>query len=129
MSTGSGTGARKQAPATRTFTNPDETRAFDNGKIELITLGGVTFGRTTLQPGWKWSTSVKSIAQTESCQSAHLGYQISGRLHIQMDDGTSMEIGPGEVCSIPPGHDAWVVGKEPVVVLDISGATNYAKKK
>ncbi len=128
MPTGSGTGARKEAPATRTFTNPDETRAFDSGKIEVIALGGVTFGKLTLQPGWRWSTSLKPLAKTESCQNAHLAYQISGRLHVQMDDGTSKEIGPGEVCSIPPGHDAWVVGSEPVVVLDITGAANYAKK-
>jgi quercetin dioxygenase-like cupin family protein len=87
----------------------------------------VTFGRATLEPGWKWSTCVKPIAGTESCEAPHLQYHVSGRLHVVMDDGTEREIGPGEVSSIPPGHDAWVVGKESVVVIDISGMTHYAK--
>lgn len=127
MPTGSGAGAGKQALTARNFARPDDTRAFEKGKIDVIAMSGVTFGRTELQPGWKWSTCVKPIANTESCQSAHLGYQISGRLHVEMDDGTAKDIGPGELCSIPPGHDAWVLGNEPVVLLDITGAANYAK--
>ncbi len=110
------------------FTQPDEVRSFEKGKIEVITLDGVTFGKATFQPGWKWSTCVKPVAKTESCEAAHLGYQISGRMHIAMNDGTQKEVGPGELCSIPPGHDAWVVGHEPVVLLDITGAANYAKR-
>jgi len=108
---------------------PDDTREFPNGRIELVTVGGVTFGRATLQPGWKWSTSVKPIAKTATCEAAHLQYQISGRIAVRMDDGTQTEFGPGDVMFIPPGHDAWVVGDEPVVVIDISGMGNYAKPK
>jgi mannose-6-phosphate isomerase-like protein (cupin superfamily) len=106
---------------------PDESRSFDKGKVDLVTLGQVTFGRAVLQPGWKWSTCVKPLAKTESCQAPHLQYHVSGRLRVHMDDGTEDEFGPGDVSLIPPGHDAWVVGQEPVVVVDISGMRDYAK--
>ena len=113
----------------KTLGTPDETRTFDKGQLQLVTLGGLTFGRATFQPGWKWSTSEKSIAKTASCQAPHLLFQISGRLHVVMDDGSEMEFGAGDVGQIPPGHDAWVVGREPVVVVDISGMGDYAKPK
>jgi hypothetical protein len=106
----------------------DEKRSFDKGELELVTLGGVTFGRATLQPGWKWSTCVKPIVNTESCQASHLQYHVSGRIRVRMDDGSEGEFGPGEVSLLPPGHDAWVVGDEPVVVIDISGMVDYAKR-
>jgi hypothetical protein len=111
----------------KTLSAPDEKRSFEKGKLELVTLGGVTFGRATLQPGWKWSTCVKPIVNTESCQAPHLQYHVSGRLRVRMDDGSEDEFGPGEVSLLPPGHDAWVVGDESVVVIDISGMVNYAK--
>ncbi len=111
----------------RNMSEAEEVRTFDKGTLELVTMDGVTFGRATLQPGWKWSTCVKPIANTESCQAAHLQYQISGRLHVVMDDGSEMEFGPGDVAQLPPGHDAWVVGNEPVVAIDITGMTEYAK--
>jgi mannose-6-phosphate isomerase-like protein (cupin superfamily) len=107
---------------------PDETRVFDKGMVELVTLGGVTFGRATLQPGWKWSTSVKPLAKTASCQAPHLQYHVSGRLRVVMDDGSAAEFGPGDVSLLPPGHDAWVLGDEPVVVIDITGMGEYAKE-
>ena len=107
---------------------PDETRSFDKGRLELVTLGGVTFGRGTFQPGWKWSTSVKPLVNTKSCEAPHLQYHVAGRLHVVMDDGSEAEFGPGEVSLLPPGHDAWVVGDEPVVVIDISGMVDYAKE-
>ena len=113
----------------KNLSKPDEKRTFPNGQVELITIGGVTFGRATLQPGWKWSTHVKPIAKTESCEAPHLQYHISGRIHVVMDDGSEAEFGPGDVSLIPPGHDAWVVGNEPVVIVDISGMTDYAKRK
>jgi len=109
------------------LSQPDELRTFDKGKLEIITLGGVLFGRATLQPGWKWSTSLKALMKTKSCEAPHLQYHVSGRLAVVMDDGSQAEFGPGEVSLIPPGHDAWVVGDEPVVVVDISGMAGYAR--
>ena len=111
----------------KTLSKPDETRQFTLGRLELVTLGGVTFGRGIFQPGWKWSTSLKPIVKTKSCEAPHLQYHVSGRLHVVMDDGSEAEFGPGDVSLLPPGHDAWVVGDEPAVVIDISGMVNYAK--
>jgi mannose-6-phosphate isomerase-like protein (cupin superfamily) len=110
------------------FNRPDETRTFEKGKIEEVRIGGGTVGRFVLQPGWKWSLHVKPIAKTAACQNAHFGYHVSGRLHVAMTDGTSLEVGPGEVSAVPAGHDAWVVGNEPVVLIDWTGAGNYAKQ-
>lgn len=112
----------------KNLNSPDETRKFDHGKVDLVKLEGITFGLATFEPGWKWSESVKSLVKTESCQVLHTGYQISGRMHVRMDDGTEKEFGPGDVGIIPPGHDAWTVGNEPAVVLDITGMADYAKK-
>jgi len=111
----------------KTLNSPDEVRTFAMGKVELASVGTVTFGRATLHPGWKWSESVKPIVKTEYCESPHVQYQISGRLRVRMADGTEEEFGPGDVGVIPSGHDAWVVGDEPVVVIDISGMKEYAK--
>jgi len=113
----------------KSLNSPDETRSFPNGKLELVSLDGVTFGKLTLQPGWKWSESVKPIAKTKSCEVPHTQYHVSGRITIKMDDGTEKEFGPGDVSVIPPGHDAWVIGNDPVVLIDISGMPNYAKQK
>jgi hypothetical protein len=113
----------------RNMLSPDETRIFDQGKLELVTMGGITFGRATLQPGWRWATSVKPLAKTKSCEAPHLQYHVSGRLHVVMDDGSEDEFGPGDVSLLPSGHDAWVVGDEPVVVIDVSGMVDYAKAK
>jgi hypothetical protein len=111
----------------KNFAKADEVRDFPKGKVELIKFGEKNVARTTLQPGWKWSTSVKEIAKTESCQVPHFQYHISGTLHVKMDDGKELEFKAGEVSMIPPGHDAWVVGNEPVVLVDFQGMTNYAK--
>ncbi len=111
----------------KSFTTPDETRNIPKGKIEVVNLGDVQAMRATFEPGWKWSECVKPIAGTESCQVAHLGYQLSGQLAVRMDDGSEHEFGPGDACAIPPGHDAWVVGAEPVVIIDFQGATIYAR--
>src|SRR3989344_2886176 len=107
--------------------SPDETRSFEKGKVDLVTVGGVTFGFVKFEPGWKWSKHVKPIAKTESCQSAHTMYMISGKMKVVMDDGTEKEFGPGDAAYIPAGHDAWVLGKEDVVSLDFSAAEYYAK--
>jgi len=112
----------------KNLAQPDETRTFDKGLLELVTLGGVTFGRGTFQPGWRWSTSVKPLVKTKSGEVRYLQYHVSGTLHVVMDDGSEAEVGPGEVSLLPPGHDGWVVGNEPVVVIDISGMVDYAKQ-
>ena len=113
----------------KSLNSPDETRSFPKGKLELVTLDGVTFGKMTLQPGWKWSESVKPIAKTKSCEAPHTQYHVSGRMMVKMDDGTEKEFGPGDVSIIPPGHDAWVVGNDPVVSIDITGMSKYAIPK
>ncbi len=113
----------------KNLSKPDEKRNFEKGQLELTKLGGVTFGRATLRPGWKWSTCVKPLVKTKSCEAPHLQYHVSGRLHVVMDDGTEDELVPGDVSLIPPGHDAWVVGNEPVVIIDITGMGEYAKPK
>ncbi len=110
-----------------TFTQPVETRAFPNGRVELVDVGGTQIGRLVLQPGWRWSDDVKPIAGTHSCEAPHFQYHVSGHLAIRMDDGTELVAGPGDVTSLPSGHDAWVVGDEPAVVVDWFAASNYAK--
>lgn len=107
--------------------SPDETRKFANGKIDLVNVGGGSVGLATFEPGWKWSNDVKPIAGTELCEAPHFLYQMSGKMKVVMKDGREFESGPGDVAVIPPGHDAWVVGSEPVVLIDWGGATNYAK--
>ncbi|HEY9842125.1 MAG TPA: cupin domain-containing protein [Candidatus Obscuribacterales bacterium] len=113
----------------KNFEKPDEVREFPKGRVELVNVGGSTVGRAVFEPGWKWSTCVKPIAKTESCQAAHLTYQVAGVLKVVMDDGTEFESGPGEVSLIPPGHDAWVVGDEAVVCIDFQGMVDYAKNR
>jgi len=108
--------------------NPDETRTFDKGKMQIASVGSATIGRFVLEPGWKWSTSVKPLVKTDSCQQMHTGYIISGKMGIKMDDGTQMEAGAGDVLVVPPGHDAWVVGNEPCVGIDFTGAKTYSQK-
>src|ERR1700688_300006 len=108
--------------------SPEEVRTFDKGRVELVNIAGAAVGRATFQPGWKWSTCVKPIANTNSCQAAHFGSQVSGTMTTRMDDGTEKTPTPGYVLNIPPGHDAWVVGNEPVVVLDFQGMVDYAKQ-
>lgn len=115
----------------KSFGSPDETRQFADGKgkLELVNLGnGGAVGRATFEPGWRWSEHVKPIVGTDSCQVAHLGYVVSGRMRLRMDDGTEHEVGPGDVLVAPPGHDAWVVGDEPNVQVDFQGAAHYAEK-
>ena len=90
----------------KNLSNPDETRTFNKGKLELVSLSGVKFSRVTFEPGWKWSESVKPIAKTESCQVNHVGYVVSGQMVVRMDNGDEQEYGPGDTYIIPPGHDA-----------------------
>jgi quercetin dioxygenase-like cupin family protein len=115
----------------KSLDSPDETRTFENGKVEVTTLGDFNASRFTIEPGWRWSENIKPIVGTDSCQVLHTGYQVSGWMHFRMDDGTEDELGPGDAYVIPPGHDAWVVGDEPVVSVDMSRVTaeQYAKEE
>jgi quercetin dioxygenase-like cupin family protein len=114
----------------KSLDSPDETRPFEDGKgkLQLVNTDTGPVGRATFEPGWRWSEHVKPIAGTDSCQAPHLGYFVSGRMHIVMDDGEEMDFGPGDFCVIPPGHDAWVVGNEAAIVLDWQGYADYAKR-
>ena len=112
---------------TKSFNKPDEVRTFPKGKVELINIGGATIGRATFEPGWKWSTSVQPLAKTKSCEAPHFQYHLSGTTKIVMDDGKQFECKAGDVSLLPSGHDAWVVGNEPVVVVDFQGMVDYAK--
>lgn len=112
----------------RSFEAPDETREFPHGRAEMLRVGGGEVGRLVLEPGWRWANDVKPIAGTESCEAPHFQYHVSGRLAIRMDDGSEFIAVPGDVTSLPSGHDAWVVGEEPVVVVDWFGAGNYARR-
>jgi mannose-6-phosphate isomerase-like protein (cupin superfamily) len=104
----------------KSLDNPDETRDFGQGKLQAATVGDFKVARAVLQPGWKWSEHVKPIAETDSCQVHHTGYMVSGRMKVVMDDRSELEINPGDAYVIPAGHDAWVVGDEPCVAVDVS---------
>lgn len=112
----------------KNFARPDEVREFPKGRLELVKVGGATVGRAIFEPGWRWADSIQPIAHTESCEAPHFQYHVSGRLKIKMDDGTELECGPGDVSLLPSGHDAWVVGDEPAVVVDFQGMVDYAKQ-
>jgi len=108
------------------FERPDEVRTFERGKFEIVRIGGMTIGRATYEPGWRWSLHVGSATGTSSCPVEHVGIVISGRATAAMDDGTISELHPGDVFHIAPGHDSWVVGDEPYVSLHFLGADHYA---
>jgi len=112
----------------KSFALADEVRVFGKGKLELLKFGRGVVGRLTLEPGWRWSEQVRHIAGTELCEAPHFQYHISGCLRVLMRDGTQIEAGPGDVTALAAGHDAWVVGDEPVVIIDWAGAIDYAKK-
>lgn len=115
--------------ALKSLEKPEEIRQFEKGRLELVTVNGRVVGRAVLQPGWKWSTCVKPIAKTKSCEAPHFQYQLAGRMQVVMDDGTEFVTNAGDVTNIPSGHDAWVLGDEPVVVVDFQGFVDYAKLK
>jgi hypothetical protein len=113
----------------KSFGKPDEVRKFPKGRLELITIGGAIIGRAIFEPGWKWSESVQPLAKTKSCEAPHLQYHVSGVTKIRMDDGTEFVCKAGDVSLLPSGHDAWVEGNEPVVIVDFQGMVDYAKQK
>jgi class 3 adenylate cyclase/mannose-6-phosphate isomerase-like protein (cupin superfamily) len=109
------------------FSHPNAVREFPHGRVDVVELDDTVVGRMTYEPGWRWSTHVKPIAATDYCQFHHIGVVLQGRLRLQMEDGTELEVGPGEVFEAPPGHDAWVVGDEPWVSVDFEAMRNYAR--
>ncbi len=113
----------------RRFEQPDETRKFEKGKFELVRIGGMTIGRATYQPGWKWSAHVGRLQGKKSCDVEHVGLVVSGRATAAMDDGRIIEMKAGDLFYIAPGHDSWVIGNEPYVSLHLLGAGDYAVHK
>jgi hypothetical protein len=112
----------------RSFDSPEEVRPFtDKGAAEVVTLAGSTVLKGRFEAGWRWSEHVRPLAGTDTCQSPHLLYVLSGRMHVRMDDGDEGEAGPNDVVRIEPGHDAWVVGDEPCVVVDFGASPSYAR--
>jgi quercetin dioxygenase-like cupin family protein len=117
----------KQLIEQRDFAEPDEVRTFDYGRVELIKVGGVEIGRLVLSPGWRWSEHVKPIAGTDLCEAPHFQYHVAGTLRLRTADGREFDAEPGQVTSLPAGHDAWVVGDQEVVIVDWFGASHYAE--
>jgi hypothetical protein len=113
----------------KNFDNPDEVRVFEKGRFEVVQIGGMSLGRATYEPGWKWSTHVGRALGKTSCDVEHVGWVFSGKAAAAMDDGNVVEMRAGELFYIAPGHDSWVVGDEPYVSLHLMGASDYAKHK
>ena len=110
----------------KNFKTADEVREFPLGRLELVKVGGATIGRAVFEPGWRWSTSLQPVVKTKSCEAPHFQYHVSGILRIKMDDGAEFDCKPGDVSLLPSGHDAWVIGNEPAVVVDFQGMIDYA---
>ncbi|MFN2568058.1 MAG: cupin domain-containing protein [Candidatus Dormibacteria bacterium] len=111
----------------KSMNSPDEVRTFGHGQVEIVNLEQGAVGRATFQPGWRWSEHVKPIAKTDTCQATHMYYVLSGHLRTRLQDGTEFDSQPGDVHYTPPGHDAWVVGDEPCVMIDWFGMGGFAK--
>jgi quercetin dioxygenase-like cupin family protein len=111
------------------FEEPDEVRVFEKGRFELVNVGGMTIGRASYEPGWKWSVHVGAATGAKSCRVEHVGMVVSGKATAAMDDGRVIEMKAGDVFYVPPGHDSWVVGNEPYVSLHFLGAETYASGK
>jgi class 3 adenylate cyclase len=111
----------------RRFSDPVEVRHFPRGRLDIVELDDVVVGRMSHEPGWRWSVDVRPLAGTDRCMYHHVGVTLSGRCRAQLEDGTELEIGPGDVFEFPPGHDAWVVGDEPWVAVDFAGVRAYAR--
>lgn len=106
----------------RDLDRPTETMTFEHGQVQIVRIGGSVIRRNLFEPGWRWSEHMKPMVKTDSCQVHHVGYILSGRLHVEAEDGAEEEIGPGEVYEIQPGHDGWVVGDEAVIAIEFSPA-------
>jgi len=111
----------------RNFDSPDETRTPDKTRSEIVRMTGASVARLTLEPGWRWSECVKPVVGGDSCQNRHLGVVQSGRLAVRHEDGSEVELVPGQAYVIAPGHEAWVVGDEPFVGFEFESAEDYAR--
>jgi len=116
--------------ASKSFDKPDETRSFENGRVDVVHRAGSSAAQATFEPGWRWSTSVKPIVGGDSCQSHHVGFAIAGALHVVTDAGEEFDIGPGDAYEIRPGHDGWVVGDDTFEALEVQTKTaqTFAKQ-
>lgn len=114
----------------KSLDSPEETRPFEDGtgKLEVVNLEGGAVGRAAFEPGWQWSKHVKPIAKTDRCQAAHMGYFMSGRMKVVMDDSEEIEYGPGDFAVMAPGHNAWIIGNEPCIVIDWQRYADFAKR-
>lgn len=113
---------------TKSHDAPDEVRAPNKTRVEVVRLGDFTIGRFIFQPGWRWSECIKPVAGTDSCQMSHVGYAVSGQITIKLNDGSQKTISKGMSYTIPPGHDAWVDGAEPFVGIEVMSAEQFAKR-
>jgi EutQ-like cupin domain len=111
---------------TKNLELPEDKRSFEHGEVLMVHVGGCTIGRAVLNPGWRWSTDVKPLAGTSSCELAHTAYVISGRMRVRMNDGTEAELAAGDAHYVSPGHDAWIVGDQPCVVIDFTAPAQLA---
>ena len=111
----------------KSHNSPDEVRTPNKTRVEVVHLKDFTLGRFNFEPGWRWSECIKPVVKTDSCQLSHVGYALSGRLTVRLEDGTEKTLAPGDSYSIPPGHDAWVEGAESFVGLEVISASEYAK--
>jgi mannose-6-phosphate isomerase-like protein (cupin superfamily) len=112
----------------KTFDKPDEVRSLSKSRIDIIRSGDQMLMRVTFEPGWKWSKDIGPTVGTDRCEARHFGYVLSGRCHIVLSDRTEYDLGPGDIVDLPPGHDGWVIGKEPFVAIDFLGGEHYGMK-
>ncbi|HZQ92614.1 MAG TPA: cupin domain-containing protein [Terriglobales bacterium] len=110
------------------FDSPDEVREFEEGRFEIVNVGGMTLGRATYQPGWKWSVHVGKALGKSFCDVEHVGVVVSGHAVAAMRDGRIIDLRAGDIFHIGPEHDSWVVGNEPYVSIHLTGAGKYANK-
>lgn len=106
---------------------PQETQIFPLGRFDVFSIGGLQIGRAVYSPGWRWTEHVAPIVGTELCEVEHVGIVIAGRAAVKMADGTERSMAPGDLFSIPPGHDSWVIGDEDYVSLHLVGGEQYAR--
>ena len=111
----------------KAFRDASDVRKFDGGRMDVVRVGGSSIGRGVFEPGWRWSEKMRPILGVDSCPLSHIGYVVQGRMHFRMDDGVELEVGAGEAIHVSPGHDAWTVGDEQCVILEIRSAASYGQ--